>query len=346
MALKTDKAVRPITVRVGSAWASLVGGVMGDPLLHVRLRHRKESLLFDLGDAAGLSPRVAHQVRAIFLSHAHLDHIAGFIWFLRARIGLFGASCGPCRIFGPPDTITRIESFLNAVTWDRIENGPIFEVSDILGEQLRSVRLQPGRPRMELPVQILAEDVIYKGDNYRVTVATCDHKIPSMAYALTFHKEINVRKERLAALGCPAGPWLGRLKACLAANSLDDEIHLPDGNTRTAGDLAHELILIRPGKKLVYAADMADTAANRRKLVSLAQDAHTLFCEAAFSEDDREKAQATQHLTTRAAVEIARAAGVKRLAPFHFSRRYEDDPDRIYTEIRGLAGPVMVLGRP
>lgn len=336
-------AFRPLTVRVGPAWASLVGGVMGDPLLHLRLRHRKESVLFDLGDAAGLSPRVAHQVRAVFLSHAHLDHIAGFIWFLRARIGLSEV----CEIIGPPDTITRIESFLNAITWDRIAgNGPVFEVSDLVGDRLRRARLQAGRPRVDLPERRLAERVIYKGDDYRVTAVTCDHKIPSIAYALTFDKEINVRKERLADLGWPAGPWLGRLKACIAADTLDERIPLPDATTRSAGDLAGELTLIRAGKRLVYATDMADTPANRGKLIRLSRGAHTLFCEAAFCQVDWEKAAATQHLTTTAAAAIARAAGVARLAPFHFSKRYEDDPGRVLSELREMAGPLMIVGRP
>ena len=338
---------RPVSARVGSSWATLVGGVLGDPLLHVRLRHRKESLLFDLGDASRLSTRVAHQVRAVFLSHAHLDHIGGFIWFLRARIGVSTDLFGPCRIFGPPDTLDRIESFLNAITWDRIEaNGPIFEVGEIHADRLKSARIQAGRPRVDLPDRPIEAGVVFASDNYRVAAATCDHKIPSVAYALIFDREINVRKERLADLGWPAGPWLGQLKRCIAAEALRTEIQLPDGATRSVGDLVEVLTLIRPGKRLVYAADMADNPANRRKLIDLARDAHILVCETAFCEADRQKARATQHLTTRAAVEIARAAGVQRLAPFHFSKRYEDDPARIYAELRGMAGPVMIVGRP
>jgi ribonuclease Z len=333
---------RSVSARVGSAWATLVGGVLGDPLLHVRLRHRKESLLFDLGDAARLSARVAHQVRAIFLSHAHLDHIGGFIWFLRSRIGSFG----PCGIFGPAETIERIESFLNAITWDRIEaNGPIFEVSEMHGDRLKRARIQAGAPRVDLADRRLDDGVIFTGDNYQLQAVICDHKIPSVAYALSFAREINVRKERLVDLGLVAGPWLGRLKACIAEDALDTRIQLPDGTNRSAGDLADTLTLIRPGKRLVYAADMADTPANRRNLTHLARDAHTLFCETAFMAADREKAAATQHLTTTAAMEIARAAGVKRLVPFHFSKRYEDDPARLYRELHALAGPVKIIGR-
>jgi ribonuclease BN (tRNA processing enzyme) len=332
----------PITVRVGPAWATLVGGVLGDPLLHLRLRHRKESLLFDLGDAARLSARVAHQVRAVFLSHAHLDHIAGFIWFLRARIGLFG----PCRIFGPAHTIERIESFLSAITWDRIEdNGPTFEVSEVHGDRLRRARLQTGRPRVDLPGEAVVGGKLFRGDEYHVEAVICDHKIPSVAYALCFSREINVRKDRLAARGWPPGPWLGRLKRCIAGEAEDDPIELPDGTRQAAGELAKALTFVRPGKRFIYAADMADTAANRRKLIALARGGHTLFCETAFMAADGDRAAATQHLTTTAAVEIARAAGVERLVPFHFSKRYEKGPARLYRELRAQAGRVKIIGR-
>ena len=90
---------------------------------------------------------------------------------------------------------------------------------------------------------------------------------------------------------------------------------------------------------------MADTAANRRKLIALARGGHTLFCETAFMAADGDRALATQHLTTTAAVEIARAAGVERLVPFHFSKRYEKDPARLYRELRAQAGPVKIIGR-
>jgi ribonuclease BN (tRNA processing enzyme) len=39
------------------------------------------------------------------------------------------------------------------------------------------------------------------------------------------------------------------------------------------------------------------------------------------------------HLTTRACGEIASAAGVSRLVPFHFSRRYQHRAEQLYQEI-------------
>lgn len=336
-----DARSAPVFSRVGPAWATLVGGVFGDPLVHVRLRNQRRSFLFDLGDPGRLAARVAHQVSAVCLSHAHMDHIGGFLWFLRSRIGAFG----PCKIFGPAKTLARIENFLGAITWDRIEdNAPVFEVGEFDGTRLKRARFTPGSPKVVLPALPVADGVLLAEDDLSIEAVVCDHKIPSLAYALTFRMEISVRKDRLMACGLAPGPWLGRLKACIAARTLQAGIDLPDGTRRSAAELAHELTIIRPGKKLVYAADMADTPANREKVVALANAAHTLFCETAFTMAHKEKAGATQHLTTLAAVEIARRAGVDRLVPFHFSKRYEDDPAMVYEEILSAAGPVKIIG--
>ena len=331
----------PIFSRVGPAWATLVGGVFGDPLVHVRLRNQKRSFLFDLGDPARLAARVAHQVSAVFLSHAHMDHIGGFLWFLRSRIGTFGT----CKIFGPAETLARIENFLGAITWDRIaDNAPVFEVGEFDGAWIKRVRLTPGIPKVVLPTLPVAGGVLLAEDDLNIRAVVCDHKIPSLAYALTFRMEISVRKDQLIACGLVPGPWLGRLKACIAAQTPEVGIDLPDGTRRSAGELARELTIILPGKKLVYAADMADTPANREKVVALADAAQTLFCETAFTMAHKDKAGATQHLTTLAAVEIARRAGVERLVPFHFSKRYENDPAAVYEEILSAAGPVKIIG--
>jgi ribonuclease BN (tRNA processing enzyme) len=326
---------------VGPAWAVLVGGVFGDPLLHVRIRNLKQSFLFDLGDPARLHAKVAHQVRTVFLSHAHVDHIGGFLWFLRSRIG----HSVPCGIFGPADTISRIENFVDAVTWDRIgDDGPVFEVCEIGERALRRARLQPGKKRIDLPEQTVRDGTILSSENFHVKAAVCDHGIPSVAYALVFYDQAGVKKDELEATGLPPGPWLGRLKEAVVSDNTETEIQLPDGTKKTAKKLVKRLIEVHPGKKLVYAADMADTAENREKLTALARSAHTLFCETAFSSADKAKADATQHLTAGAAVEIARAALVERLVPFHFSKRYENEPWTIYEEIRKAAGPVEIVG--
>jgi hypothetical protein len=133
---------RPV-VRAGPVTAALVNGVLGDPLLHVRLHHHRRSLLFDLGEAGRLPARVAHQVSDVFLSHAHMDHVAGFVWLLRSRMGEFPA----LRVFGPPGTARHLQGMLDAFLWDRIaRRGPRFEVAELHGERLQRWALQAGLP--------------------------------------------------------------------------------------------------------------------------------------------------------------------------------------------------------
>jgi ribonuclease BN (tRNA processing enzyme) len=171
---------------------------------------------------------------------------------------------------------------------------------------------------------------------------TLDHLTPVLAYAYEPDSEIHVRKDRLAARGLVSGPWLATLKQKLLAGDEAATIALPDGSEAEVAALATELLLSIAGKRLVYATDLADTRDNRARLVQLAQHAHTLFCEATFTEADVEHARSNGHLTARACGEIAETAGVARLVPFHISRRYLDKPEQVYDELIAACGRVVV----
>ncbi len=326
--------------RVGAADVSLINGVFGDPLLHLRLRHHRRSLLFDLGEGTRLSARIAHQVSDVFITHAHIDHIGGFLWLLRSRIGEFPT----CRMYGPPGLARHVAGLTQGILWDRVgDRGPRFAVSELHGERVRRFMVQAGRegytPLDERPAP---GGLLWEEPGFRVRATTLAHSSAVLAYAFEPARQLNVRKDRLRARGLAPGPWLGELKRRVQAEQMDVPIPLPDGAIEPARALAAVLLLIRPGKKLVYATDLADSADNRRRLIDLARGAHTLFCEAPFLEADAEQAARTAHLTTRACGEIAEAAGVARLVPFHLSRRYEDDPAPIYDEIAQACPRVVV----
>lgn len=63
---------------------------------------------------------------------------------------------------------------------------------------------------------------------------------------------------------------------------------------------------------LLKVTDAADTVEIRGKGIKLARGADHLFIEAAFVDEDSDRARATAHLTAREAREIARAAGTLR----------------------------------
>jgi ribonuclease Z len=330
-----------ITGRVGPVDVTLMNGVFGDPLLHLRLRHRRRSLLFDLGEGGRLPARLAHQVSDVFISHAHFDHIGGFPWLLRSRIGDFPV----CRLYGPPGLAKHVAGFLQGILWDRVaEFAPCFEVTEIFADHGRRFRLQAGIDEAESVGQVsLTGGILLDEQGFKIRAAVLDHyHIPVVAYAFEPAKQINIRKDRLLARGLEPGHWLTELKQHLLMENNDAVISLPDGNQATASELVDELVLVTPGRNLVYATDLADIPDNRERLTALARNAHTFFCEAPFLEKDIERARRTGHLTTRACGEIATAAGVGRLVPFHFSRRYSQDPQLLYEEIQNVCNRLVM----
>ena len=330
-----------IVGRVGPLDVGLINGVFGDPLLHLRLRHQRRSLLFDLGDAGRLPARIAHQVTDVFISHAHLDHIGGFLWLLRSRLGDYPS----CQLYGPPGLAQHISGFLQGVLWDRIaDRGARFDVAELHDGRLKRFQLQAGSNVQQALDEVeVIDDVLLQEAGFRVRGITLDHHgTPVIAYAFQADKQINIRKDRLRAHNLTPGPWLNALKRQLLQDNEAALIQLPDGNEAAAGTLADELVLITPGKKLAYATDLADSAQNRQRLIHLAQHAHTFFCEAPFLEADVEHATRNGHLTTRACGEIAVQAEVAHLVPFHFSRRYTDNPQALYDEIENYCPRVLM----
>src|ERR1035437_3712865 len=59
------------------------GGLLDDPLLLLRIRPLKRALLFDCGQIAHLAKRAVKPIDAVFITHAHMDHIMGIPTLVR-----------------------------------------------------------------------------------------------------------------------------------------------------------------------------------------------------------------------------------------------------------------------
>ena len=308
----------------------LVNGRFGDPALFVEMLHRREALLFDMGDLSALSTRDLLRVSHVFVSHMHMDHFIGFDALLRVHVGRDKT----IRITGPEGLCERVHHKLQGYEWDLAEKYDadlVIEASEIRadGKQHAACFRFKRRFAWEPPPQRSGSDL----DGFEVRAALLEHHGPCVGYGLSEPAHANGWKVRLQERGLETGPWLQELKRLVLAGAGDDTpVALPDGPTASLGEV-RELVTISPGQKVAYETDVADTPANRAGIAQLASGADLFFLESRFAAADGEQARERAHLTTTAAGEIARAAGVRRLEPFHFSPRYDGEEDRMISEV-------------
>ena len=326
----------------------LVNGRFGDPALFVETLHHHEALLFDLGDLSPLSSRDLLRITHVFVTHMHLDHFVGFDRLLRVHIGREKRIV----LVGPVGFTAAVAHKLQAYTWDLVDRyvvDLVFDIIEIRGaNELKATRLRFQGGFAEEPVdppQWSPGPVLHWHD-FNLQVSILEHHGPSLGYAVQEPLHVNVWRNRLEERGFATGHWLQALKRVVAEGASDETaISLPDGNIVPLGEL-RDLVSVERGQKIAYVTDVADTASNRIAIADLAREADTFFVEATFSAADRDLAQARAHLNTTAAGEIARAANVRRLEPFHFSPRYEGEEDRMLDEVyaafeaRGQDSPV------
>ncbi|HTD26885.1 MAG TPA: MBL fold metallo-hydrolase, partial [Candidatus Elarobacter sp.] len=262
---------------------------------------------------------------------------------------LFLARDATLRLYGPAGLADCVAGKLAGYTWNLTDEYAFaLEVTEIGARQTTSWRFaarqrfarEPLGPPHPFTGVVVADPV------FTVEAAPLDHKIVSMAYAMTERTHLNVRPEALAAAGLEPGPWLNALKQAIRSGAPDDTpIQVTPGDRRPLGALSAELITVTPGQKVAYVVDTLFSPANAAAIVRLAAGADLFFCEAPFLEEDLEQAAHRYHLTARQAGALARAAGVRRLQVFHFSPRYEGRYGEIVSEAQAeFAGQEVRYG--
>lgn len=319
--------------------SSLVNGRYGDPALYVEMLFEKRALLFDLGDITFLPPRKVHRIEHVFVSHAHIDHFVGFDVLLRVLVGREKT----VHLFGPSGFIERVAHKLHGYQWnlaDRFLYDLGFAVTEIDRTGIARAarfRLKNAFEREPLGATHLPGRLVHSEPTFVVAAAVLEHGTPCLAFALQERAHVNIWKNRLADLELPVGPWLRDFKRAIIDGLPDDHMIDIPGSEQLAGHAVplgalRSVVTITPGQKIGYVTDAADTSANRHAIIDLVRGADLLFIEAAFAAADVALASERAHLTTKAAGEIARAAGVRRMEPFHFSPRYEGQEEQMMAE--------------
>lgn len=330
----------------------LLNGRDGDPGVYLEALHMPDAILLDCGDLSALAPRHLLRVGVLAVSHAHMDHWAGFDRLLRLLIGREKR----LPVVGPAGFAERLFHRLQAYTWNlasRIPADLVFEVTEVTGTAAcprTRLRLHGGfRPEPSPPLAIEPDGTVLRIAPLRLRAAVLDHGTPCLGFAVEESAQLNVWRTELDGRGLPTGPWLAGLKAAVAENRPDDHpvpVFARSSEASGASVLPlgalRDLVGITPGQRLAYLTDFADTPENRAAAVSLARGADILFIEAPFAAADAAIAADRRHLTTQAAGEIAREAGARRVEPFHFSPRYEGQEARLLAEVAAAAGSATV----
>ncbi len=186
----------------------------------LRLPQKAEIWLFDCGEGTQhqllRSDLKTSQIRRIFISHMHGDHIFGLMGLL-ASIGLAGGQ-GQVDLYGPPE----LKDYIKACCHYSQTH---------FAQRVQVHAVEPG--------------VVFENEEFTVSCNLLKHRIPAFGYAITEKDRpgrFNVEKAK--ALGIPPGPIYGRLKQ-------GETIEL-NGRRISGKDLCEP---DEPGRKVVYCTD-------------------------------------------------------------------------------------------
>ena len=256
----------------------------------LRLPQRSEMWLFDCGEGTQhqflRSDLRLSQLRRVFITHMHGDHVFGLPGLL-ASLGLAGSSSAGVDLYGPDP----LESYLNGV--------------------LRTSSTRIGYPLAVHRVRDAAEQgtLLFEDDDFTVRCTPLTHRVPAYAYRIE-QKPLAGRFdiEKARELNIPPGPVYAQLKR-------GETVTLEDGRSIDGTSLCGEE---RPGVSVVYCTDTVFCEA----AVELARGADLLIHESTFAHGEAEMAFQKQHSTSTMAAQTAAEAGVGQLVLTHLSPRY------------------------
>lgn len=321
----------------------LVNDAFGDPGLYVDFCDERRALLFDLGDLSRLMPRELLRLSHVFVTHAHMDHFAGFDQLLRV---ILGRKAGVV-IFGGPDFLDQVEHKLRAYAWNVAHRYDelVIDARELGADgstQRARFSSRRGFAREACPTLARADDVVHEEATFRVRARLVDHGIPCLAYAIEEKARVCVDKDRLLAQGLGTGAWLHALKHAVLTDAADDtplQVEWRDRQgdhaiTRTIGALRHLILDVVAGQRVGYVTDLRYTEANVATLAQLLAGVDLLFIESVFLDEHRDHGVRKNHLTARQAGLIARRLGARAVVPFHFSPRYTGRGDALVAEVQ------------
>ena len=259
--------------------------------LALKLSQSSEVWLFDCGEGTQhqimKSNIKSSQIKKIFITHMHGDHIYGLPGLL-ATLGLSGNSKG-IEIYGPSE----LEVFINAA--------------------LSNSFCKLSYPLHFVKVENFASEnkFLFENDKIEVNCTCLKHKIPSYGYRVSEKAKPGIFDIKKAeSLKILPGPIYSELQQ-------GKKVILDDGRTIDGKEFCGPP---RKGESFVYCTDTVFS----ESAVTLSKNADLLVHESTFSEEDENMAYEKLHSTTIMAAKTALLSNSKKLIITHLSTRYNN----------------------
>ncbi len=257
--------------------------------LALKLSQTAEVWLFDCGEGTQhqlmKSCIKSSQIKKIFITHMHGDHIYGLPGLL-ATLGLSGNSNG-IEIYGPSE----LKSFVISA--------------------LKSSYCKLSFPLHFIEVEEFAKlnKILFENDKVEVLSACLKHRLPAYGYRVNEKDKPGIFDIKKANdFKIPPGPIYSELQA-------GKIVELKDGRSLNGKDFCGPT---RKGESFVYCTDTVFS----ESAVNLSKNADLLVHESTFSKEDEKMAYEKLHSTTIMAAQTALLSNVKKLIITHFSPRY------------------------
>lgn len=313
--------------------ARVLGGAGDDNALFVALDpgSGRHCMLFDSGQGCPdeLPKRELRRLQYVFLSHFHVDHIAGFDGLIR-----FSAirAKPPLQVWGPAGALETVHHRLRGVQWNLSQcqhTGEVI-VHELGLDARRSARFLACEAFAVAHPMLTVEQgsVAVETGDFKVAWIALDHGTMTLGYRVSERDQLKVRTDVMRGLHIEPGPWL---QAVVDSSVEDSTVVKVAGVDWVLRDLRHRITTTAKGASCAYLTDFRlNSDSELQNLAEWLQGCGALFCGCRYRAADADLAAKHNHITSIQAAELARRAGVDELILFHMSERYGP------VELRGL----------
>ena len=332
---------------------SFFSGLLDDPVMFINVRPTGRGLLLDCGQLHHLAKRILRSVDAIFVSHAHMDHLMGFDHLLR-HVLVTPRTIG---VYGPPGMAGRISGKLAGYDWNLAEaTWCTITVDEIHPRTIEQYAFAGSRGfRLQHTGTMLRRDrTLLQTRHLTVEAEICDHKVPVLIFRVTESAAFMIDKRKLLDEQLRPGPWLRELEKRFHNGCWDEgplDVWRAVGGQRSLETISNPEALYRricrsePPASIGYICDVGMSEGNLERIHDLMRGVTLLVTECTFLAADEAKARNSAHLCTTDLNILSRQIKPDMLLPMHLSKTYLGDTRRLYAELDPPPG-TRILGLP